>query len=98
MLVVVAKEFEKRVSVTFYKMADETEQNIGENDENTTFKDLVSVKLKFLFITIWQMCNKLVVTDVFCVFFNRESLRFCVKRVKKSVGRNQRKFNVNVYL
>ena len=44
------------------------------------------------------MCNRLVVIDVFCVFFNRESLRFCVKRVKKSVGRNQRKFNVNVYL
>ena len=37
---------------TFYKMADETDQNTGENDENTTFKDLVSVKLKFFFILI----------------------------------------------
>ena len=37
---------------TFYKMADETDQNIGENEEITTFKELVSGELKFCFVVL----------------------------------------------
>ena len=33
-----------------------------------------------------------------CVIYDRESPMFSAKRAKKSVGKNQRKFNVNVYL
>ena len=83
---------------TFHKMADETDKKIGENDEKTTFKDLVSAKLKcfyytfvnYLIVWLWLM--------FLCVVFHRELPRFSVKRARKSVGKYQRKSSVNAYL
>jgi superfamily II DNA/RNA helicase len=50
-------------------MADETDQKVGENDEKTTFKDLVSAKLKFFLLYFCKLFDSLVVVDVFVCYF-----------------------------
>ena len=63
--------FEIRGRSHVVKMADETEPNFEENHENTSFKDLVSAKLKYLLVVLVVFWYIFALVNVFGRYFRQ---------------------------